>query len=838
MDNNQTNSSNLSYAQNEDRMSAQDILGFLWRIKVWILVGVVLSLVFAFLYLKIQTRTYERTSFVMLNGQENGVNSQISAMMGVDISGNKELDNQVFIIQSPSIMRRTVERLNLNTRYYFYENPFDTWNLDDIIESDILEFKQTEIYGNTPFSLSVKIDSLHHPRMQLSSVRMEFEHVGGYTFDVKSLTVNGQTVNIEQHRYRYGTPIIANGVDLTLSLNYPYTIEEDVKYVATWTEPFTAARGFLGNLTVNIEGAKANRTDIVQLNYKDVSTQRAADILNTLVVVSNEEARKYKAKSTLDVLSFIDGRLADIQNQLLDAEEVYKNYQSTRALVNNNAQTNLTLNSDQRYKDNLTEIMLQIEVLKMIYYFMVNTPAGTYRVVPSYLAVSDAGLSNMIAKYNDKVIMRDRMVFNSSEVNPKVVSLNTELNSLKKGIELSLENLIRVYTLRQNEVEKVLDKNRENIADIPEQQLKMQELTRKIDVIEPLYLMLQKKREESQITLYSEDDLFRVIEFAYGNNAPVAPNSRMVYLLAFVIGFAICPAIFLLRTLVRAKVETRHDVESAVDAPILAVSPRAEVKENMLLTRTGRDQVSECFRMFRSNLQSLPDTRVLQVTSSVSGEGKSYVSSNLALSLAYVGKRVLLIGMDLRKPSLPRLFNEKPDQKCSLVSYLSGKTDNIDEIIMPSPLSHHLDIIFSGVIPPDPTVLLSNPRAESLISEMKNRYDYIVIDSAPYFPVTDSSIINKYVDATLYIIRCDYTSLKHLKEIQNLIHRQINPIKNAHIVMNDFNAKAMKYRYSFGEGYGVENMSSYGYTYGRKYGYGYGHSKDKNVEDEQKTTED
>ncbi len=835
MEENFTYSPNLSFEQQEGELSMNDIFDFLWRIKVWIIIAVLVSLVCAYFYLKTQTRTYERTAYVMLNKNKDGVSSQLSFLAGIDISGNKQLDDQVFILQSPSMMQKVVERLDLNTRYYYFEDPF-TGGKSKVFK-DAFEFKQTEFYGNSPFSLSTQIDTLYPLSMRPTSIRLEFVHNGDSTYTLQTLHINGQERQVAEKQHKYSDPLLLNGVDLSLSLKYEDEIIPGNKYLATWTESFSSALGYLGNLKVAIEGSRVNRTDIIRLNYTDVSTARAADITNTLVIIANDEARKYKSQSTLDVLRFIDSRLADIEGQLKEAERGYKEYQASRALINSNSQANLTLNSDQRYKDNLTEIMLQLEVLEMIYAFMIETPAGTYRVVPSYLVVSDSGLSSMITKYNDKVIDRERMVFNSSEINPKVLSINTELNSSKKGIELSLENLIRVYTLRKRELEKVLEKSREHIADIPEQQLKMQELSRKVEVIEPLYLMLQKKKEETQIAMYEDEDLFRVIEAAYGNNAPVSPNSRSIYLIAFVLGFCVAPGIFFVRTLIRNKVETKYDVEKSVDAPILAVLPRTGAPDYVLLPRSGRDQLSESFRMFRSNVQSLPNVKLIQVTSSVQGEGKSFISSNLALSLAYVGKKVLLVGMDLRNPSLPKIFpNCDFDRTRSLVGYLIGKTDNVDDIIIPSGISHHMDIIFSGITPPDPTVLLSGSKIENLIDMLKTRYDYIILDSTPYFPVTDSSIINKHVDSTLYVVRCDYTSLKFLKEMKTLIHRKINPLRNANIVMNGFNAKAMKYRYSFGEGYGFDNMSAYGYTYGNKYGYGYGHTKKKYVENEQDFT--
>ena len=798
--------------EQEEEISIGGLFNFLWRLKFGILITVVLALAGAFIYLKMQDVVYERTSWIKLNGNNGGNDSQFSLLFGMDLNGKKALDDEVFILQSPSLMQKVVEKLELNKRFYHYTNPF--------APIAVTPFRLTEFYGNSPFFISLTADPRYPDSMQPSGVRLEFTHNGDSTYTVGSLVVNGIPRKLDASVLPYNRPILLNGLRLTLGLAYGDEAVAGERYVATWTEPFAAARGFLGHLNVAVQGSKSNRTDIVTLTYKDTSPARAADIINTLTAVANQEAHQYEVNSAQDALDFISDRLADIATDLDVAEEGFREYQSRRALLNDNAQANLALNSDRQYKDQLTDIILQLEVLEMVHKFVVETPPGTYRMVPAYIVVSDAGLNSMIAKYNEKVVSRDRMVFNSSAENPKVLSINTELDASKKGIELSLDNLIRIYSLRQRELEHVLDKSRGQIAEIPEHQLQLRQLSRKVEVIEPLYRMLQEKREEIQISLYSSEDTFRVIERAFGSSQPVAPNRRMIFLLAFMVGFCICPGLWIIRSFLRGKVETKADVEKAVDATVLAVLPRSCARRKYaLIPKDGRDHLSESFRMFRANVESLPDAKVIQVTSSVLGEGKSFVAANLALSLAHIGRKVLLVGLDLRKPSLPRIFHCQADSSRSFVAYLADETKSLEEVIIPSGKSANLDLLISGACPPDPTVLLASPRTREMLEALREKYDYIIIDSTPYFPVCDASIVNKYVDATLFLVRCDYTTLKLLPELNNVLHREVNPIRRAYIVLNDFNAAALKYRYSYEEGYGYDNISSYGYTYG-KYGYG------------------
>ena len=789
--------------QEDGSIAIRELIDYFWRMRGWIIFTVVVSLFLAFVYLKIQPPVYSRTTWIKLNGNETSINAELSLLPGLsDLSGNKRLDNEVFILQSPSLMNQVVEALGLNTRYY----------------KICYGIKRHEYYKDSPFSMTCSWDAAPRDSSGLSSVQIEFRHNEAGGFKLIRLLVDGARVPVADTPYSYGTPIALEGASIVIGNDRPGEMTPGARYVASWSTPYATARNFVGKLNVSVQGKGSNRTDVVLVSITDSSPVRAADILDNLVAISNQQARKYKAQTSLNIIEFIDSRLREISDQLNDAEAGYKDYQSSRALVNSDSQTTLAITSDMSYRDQLTGIRLQLQILRMITSFMDETPEGEYRVVPSNIGVVDSGLNSMIGNYNDKIIERNRMVANSSEANPKVVTVNTELEVGRKSIELSLANLIKVYSLRERELERILKDSRSQIEAIPQQQLEMQQLSRKLEVIEPLYLLLRQKREEYQITMFGEEDTFRVIEKAFGPNAPVGPNGMMVYLLALMFGVFIGPCVERLRAFIRSKVETKLDVETAVDAPILAVLPASRKKDYRLIPRSGHDSLCESFQMLRSTVQSFPDAKVFQVTSSVLGEGKSFVAANLALSLAYVGKKVVLVGMDLRKPALSRIFKFEADKDKSLFAYLDGKTSCIDDIIFPCALSDNLDLIPAGAVAPNPNELLSGERHVDLISELKKRYSYVILDCTPYFPVADASIINKSVDATLFVVRCDYTTLKLLREIDAAAHSRVNPIKNLNIIINGFDKNARKYRYGYGEGYGTG-------TLGYGYGYGYGYEK-------------
>ena len=810
--------------ENNGNVLIREFLDYVWRLRVWIIIAVAASLFAAFCYLQTRTPVYERTTWIKLNGNENSIHAEL-ALPGVpEATGSKRMDNEVFILRSPSLMRQVVERLHLNTRYYQYKVPVGRGKSAGA--RGIFAFKKVEYYGNNPFSLAYVRDPAYPEGLQPVSVRLEFRHLADSSFRVDKLLVDGEKRQLERTQFAYGDTLRLEGSRLALQLDLPREMVAGARYAASWNAPYETARSFVERLSVSVQGNKSNRTDVVLASFTDSSPTRASDILNTLVDVSNQDTRKYKAQTNLSIIEFIDGRLQEISDQLRAAEAGYKDYQSARALVNSDSQTDLTIVSDMSYRDQLTDVRLQLQILNMVAAYMEETPQGLYRAVPSNLGITGASLIEAIKDYNEKIVDRNRMVANSSENNPKVLSVNTELEVSRKNIELSLANLVKVYTLREQELEKVLNRNRSQIAAIPQQQLELQQLSRKLEVIEPLYQLLQQKREENMITMYGEEDSFRVIEPAFGSKAPVSPNKRSVYLLALLFGLAVCPGVERARAYARNKVETREDVEGVLKAPVLAVLPSAGAAESRLIPRGGTNSLCESFRMLRTMVQSLDGVSVLQVTSSVVGEGKSFVAANLALALAYGGRRTVLVGMDLRKPTLCKVFHiAEPDRAGSLVGYLSGSQANVDAIVVPSGISRHLDLIPAGPVAQDPDELLTRGRHVELLAELRSRYDYVIIDSTPYFPVADSSIVNKSVDATLFVVRCDYTSLKLLREIDAAAHNPVNPVCNPCVVLNDFNRNARKYRYGYGVGYGSGTGVGYGYGYG--YGYGLDGSRKK-----------
>lgn len=801
----------------EDNFSIRQILDLFWRLRLWIVLSVVAALVAAFFVVRISPTKYRMETWVMLN---TNAESATNGLVLPDLYGvnavNKRIDNEIFILRSPSMMSKVINELGLNYRYFQYGSPIG--NRISLLERRF-DIKSFEYYKVSPFSLEILHNELLPESERISSVSLSFRHKTDSTFLIQNLVVSGREVDVEQKEFHYGRPIHVLNEDIKVNLVFGNQMKLGVRYLCSWTKPEILAQSFVNNLSVDIQGQKVKYTDVVIVSYTDPLRSRASDVLNSLVEISNREARDYSNIVSRNTIDFIDERMKSISQELGNAEANFKDYQAANSVYNFDSQSQYAISSDQRYREQLNEVKFQIEVIQMVSDNISGQKAGKYEVIPANVGVADEGLNVIINNYNDLVTERARMVANSSESNPRVLSMDTQLDAQKRSIEASVANLQRIYTLRLNEITKNLSTNASEISKLPVQQVDIQQLGRRLDIIEPLYVMLQTRREEAEITMYSHADTFRVLESAFGGSAPISPNRTKIYLLAFILSLLVAPAYVLLREQLRSKVETKEDISDRMDTPIIVSLVRNTGSSKKLVPMDSRSAFAESLRMLCSNMRYLPDTKVIQVTSSVPGEGKSFVSSNFALMLSSMGKKVLLIGFDIRKPALHKFFGNVAvsNEKC-LSSYLTGNVSDLSTLPHKSGLNDNLDIIFAGRPVPNPVELLSRVDLSKFINYFRNSYDYIIIDSAPYLPIPDPSIINDVVDTTFYVVRVNYTELKVLDSIKELTSGDKATMKNANIIINDMDFTLSKYRYGYGYGYG--------YYYGHGYGYGYGYGEE------------
>ena len=830
MENSNSGKVNTASQRPEQLLDAREFFDFLWRIRFLILGSVAVALCVAFFIVRMQEPVYQRATWVMLN-KNDGSNANIALMNSVNgVSTSKKVDNESFIITSPTIMAHVVEDLGLNSRYYHYTLPiFDRLK----VGRSVMGIKKSEYYLDNPFTLTSGVDSLYASDFRPKTISVKFQNIDGKTFNIREISVNGVPLDkLVDKDCLYGEKYAVPGGFFTIDVKAPEHMIAGDNYLANQVTPQIAAKSFCANLSASVyNGSGMAKTDIVIVSMRDNKPARAENILNAVIEEVNRSGREYANLVSLNTVEFLNQRLEELSSELNSVETDFQQYQADNVVLNLSSQSQMAMSSDMEYQNQLINVQTQIKILDMISDYLKGISSDSYKVIPSDIGISDAGLNGVISSYNATVAERNRLLANASENNPRVITMNAQLEECKKAIEVSIANLYNVYRIRESELSNTLSVSRRKMSSIPVQQYKVQQLTRKVSILEPLYLLLQQKREEAQISMYSQDDTFRVLERAFGNSGPVKPQPMLAYLIALIIGICLPPGFLLLRSVLRTKVETKDDVRKRVDAEILAVIPYVRDLGNGLLPARGHEVSNESFRMLRSNLQYLPNAKVLQVSSSLPGEGKSFVSANLAISLTLAGKSVLLMGMDIRKPMLGKLFGNKTEKHQNLVSYLIGKADKPENLVVHSAEYPGLDIIFAGPVPPNPSELLSQGRHTEVINALKDKYDYVIIDSAPYLIVTDSALINKCVDATLLVVRVGETDLRVLSDLNDEVVKESNPIKNPKIVMNGLSLGDKKYQYGYGRSYTYGYGYGYGYgthhrhNRGYGYGYGYGYSK-------------
>ncbi|MBO6082068.1 MAG: polysaccharide biosynthesis tyrosine autokinase, partial [Bacteroidales bacterium] len=698
-------------------------------------------------------------------------------------------------------MQRVVEEFGLN---YPYEKKRPV--------------KSIIYYGNNPFR--VLVDSTENfsepPQMQLF-----FTPTDSSSYQISKLIMGKNKYPIENKSYKFGEEFAVSDHNFIIEKTHLGKFEEGDTYIITMEPSRNTANRMRKNLSVNAQlKSSSARSDVINLSYNDVVPRRAEDILDCLIDKYNIDAKEFNSRAVENTIDFLTDRLGVIEDELSTIEGQFQNYRRSNTVVDVASQSQLSLSSDAKYEEQLNAIEVQIELLGIIKDYVGQMDAAMM-LIPANIGISDSGLNSTINQFNTLLMERNRLVASSSESNPLVIQSDKQLQELLSNIVTSVRNQEKSLSLQRNNINAKLRQSKSRLSAMPSQQLELTRFGRQQQVKEPLYILLQQKKEEALISLYAIADRCKVVDPAHFTAYATAPNRKMIYLLAFLLGFILPPAIFFLRQMLKSKVEGKLDITNRTDIPVLASIPISE-HPGQLMEVTGRDPFEETIRILRSNVRYLGH-RVFQITSSVPGEGKSYISSNLALSIAHTGFKVLLVGIDLRKPQLAKIFNIRQEHNQGLVPYLVGKTTDLTgSIVRGCNGVATLDVLPAGAIPPNPSELIESDKMERTVNELKAmNYDYILFDSSPYLPVADATTFNRYVDANIFMLRAGVCELRFVEDLDETVRDK--KLKNVYIVLNGVDIKARSYGYHYGYGYGHYGYGKNKYGYG--YGYGYGDKK-------------
>lgn len=784
--------------EDETTLDLKKVLNVVWGMRWIILASILLCLLIAWAYNKVTKTRYTANANIMLvNKNRSDLINLTDLMTGAQ---NSYLANELDIINSRTLMQQVVEELGLN---YNYEKK--------------RPIKDIYFYGNNPFR--VLIDSTENfnnpPRTTVI-----FTPTDSASFKINKMLVNGNKYPFENKTYTFGEEFAVSGHNLIIEKTHLSKFETGDSYIITMEPSRNTAKAMRKNLSATGQLKVNYRSDVINMTYTDVVPKRAEDIINTLIDKYNEDAKEFSSRAISNTIDFLNERLELIEEELGSIESRYEDYRRSNTVVDMSSQSQITLSSDAKYEEQLSAIDVQIELLGIIKEYIAQMDNGLV-LIPANIGITDVGLNSTINQFNTLLMERNRMVASSSESNPLVVQSDNQLQELLSNIVTSVRNQEKSFALQRSNINAKLRQSKGRLSAMPTQQLELSRFGRQQQVKEPLYILLQQKKEEALISLYAIVDRCKVIDPANNTAVPTAPNRKMIYLLAFLLGLIIPPAIFFLRQMLKSKVEGKLDITNRTDIPVLASIPISE-HPGELMEVTGRDPFEETIRILRSNVRYLGH-RVFQITSSVPGEGKSYISSNLALSIAHTGFKVLLVGIDLRKPQLAKIFGIQQEHNQGLVPYLVGKTSDLaGSIVRGCHGVDTLDVLPAGAIPPNPSELIESDKMEKTVEELKAmNYDYILFDSSPYLPVADATTFNRYVDANIFMLRAGVCELRFVEDLDEVVRNK--KLKNVYIVLNGVDIKARSYGYHYGYGYGHYGYGKNKYGYG--YGYGYGDKK-------------
>ncbi len=772
----------------------------------WFALSMFIFVCGALIYLRYSDPTYRMSVKILIKDEVNnrrGSNQALANMQDLGIITNSTgIDNEIEILKSKRLAIEAVKDLKLYTEYYTKGR----------IKEQLIYKKQPINVDLDPVTLA-KMDEDARMVFLLKVEREDGKYVVTSRDDEHPFTAQFSslpaTVKLEE-----GT--------LTFTAN-PYNIDVmengDVIYIKIKSPLVTATR-FARATSIE---PTSKMTSIALLTINDLKVERAADYLKQISLCYNRQANADKNEIAYKTEAFINSRLEKINAELGITEGELESYKKRNNLTQLRLDATQLLNQSNQYTAQLAQANTQMQLLDYLREYVAD-PSNKYELIPSNVGLTDPISSSLINSYNQTVQDRNRMLDAASIHSPQVLTLTNNLDRLQVSIKEALQQARKAADIQRQGIQQQYDIYQTKVANTPEQERILTQIGRQQEVKSGLYLMLLQKREENSISLAATADKGKLIDDpAFGGK--VSPKSSIILLAAFVLGFAIPLLICYLLQLLRFKIEGHEDVAQLTNLPIIAdvavANENAKTAAGIVVHENKNNQTDEIFRAMRTNLQFMlkGDQKVILFTSSTSGEGKTFNAANLAVSFALLGKKVILAGLDIRKPALGRLFSISDHQQgiTALLVRDHLTWSDVKSQISPSGANQNLDLLLAGPTPPNPTELLSRESLKETIDILRENYDYVILDTAPVGLVTDTLQIGKFADVTVYVCRADYTPKSNFGLV-NMLAKE-NKIPNPCIVINGIDMSKKKYGYYYGYGkygkYGRYGYGSYGYgSYG------------------------
>lgn len=748
----------------------------------WFVLSLSLCIVLGYLYLRYTTPLYNaRTTIIIKDESSIGPESMIYADLGL-MGGTsaKKIENEIGILRSRNLMNEVVKSLNLNVQYY--------------IEGNI---NTLQLYEDAPFTLNVlKFDE--NLLKKAESSRFEISETKNEKFVVKNL-VTGKTIQLTS-----GSSVNLGFADIILR-SKPAANKYYGPVIVQFFEVETVA-SFLRNKIKFIQEEK--NSNLIELEITDPVKEKARDILDQLILEYNRAAIEDKNLIAGNTSNFINERLAIINDELESVETGKEIFKEQNMLTDIHAESQMFIQNASDYNKKRQETGTQLELSNAMLEYISTNPDNN--LLPTNLGFTEGALNDQIDEYNSLVLQRNRLLAGSSDKNPVIVKLNSNIEQIKANIIRSLSRARYNLQIAQDELNRQASQIGSKIFAVPSKERQYRGIERQQNIKETLYLFLLQKREENSLSMAVTEPKAKIVDRAYFNDFPVSPNSRSVYLGTLLLGMVIPFLTIYTRNLLDRKIRKRTDIESFdSDIALVGEIPQIKGKEKIIISN-DRSVLAESFRILNTNLQYLlvhlkekSACITILITSTIKGEGKTFTAVNLAVTLANTSKKVLLLGADLRESKLDPYVTD-PKLKLGISDYLIDDNLILTEIIQKSNLSSKLDVLLAGNVPPNPYELLKTSRMDELLEKIKGMYDFVIIDTAPSMLVADTFVLTPNADLILYLVKAGYTEKELLEfpadaRIKGRFH-------NVGFVLNNVNKTNLGYGNSYGYGYGKESQ--------------------------------
>ncbi|MEI7502992.1 MAG: polysaccharide biosynthesis tyrosine autokinase [Paludibacter sp.] len=765
----------------------------------WFILSLIVCITTVAIYMEFTLPTYEVKTSILFKDDEKGSGSfEMNIFKEMSILTQKNnVDNELELLNNSLIVQKAVYELGLYTSYTEI-NSFEFVKKLGINNnfSKFGQYQEKVLYGDEcPILISMSENSLKKLTTQLE-FNILIHPYGVYEF---SGTYNGE-------KYSTSASISDNKVILPFGevsiKRGEFRPKVDMTVEVVIQNPTTVTYYILSQLKMKL---KSKTTSVVDLSFICSNVNLGKDFLKKFIETYNQEGINEQIEMANKTSQLIEDHLMSISKELSNVETLAENYKQAQGITDITSQSDIFNRQTTDVEQKKLELETQLTIVSNLNDYIQNKE-NKGQLIPSNSGIKSSGLNELIVNYNKLILDRNKLSHIASSSNRAMIDYTNQIESMYSTIQSSLQNEKNNLQIAHRDLLSKYTLTNARIMAIPRQERQYSDIKRQQGVKEGLFLYLLQKKEEKYINMSTVEPNSKLIDNVR-SSGPIWPNKMLLLFSSIILGLIIPAFSIKISDLLRYQIDNKEELEEISNVPVLGEIPKTNLIGNVFIKENNTDSFTEMIRLLRTNLLFVmenKDKKVINILSSISGEGKTFTSINLAISLALLEKKVLIIELDIRKPKLAKYLNI--ENKTGITLFLSGQI-NQNELVKPSGIHRNLSIITSGTIPPNPNELLAKPALDKLITNLGKDFDYIVIDTAPVGVVSDSFLLNRFADVNLYVVRANYTTKKDIEDATNLYKK--NKIKNMYFVLNNVDM----------------NKHSYRYGYGRKYGYGYGKNK-------------